>query len=189
MESPYAAVISPTVIALIALNLALGLGLALPLARALGAAAGRPERPRRWVARLLGLYLAEGVALGMGMGIPVLNVLLAGAWGVMLSRWALPGAPSRPALRAALLLALYSSLPAASFLLVPLAVRLAGEGVLSVEAASRFGIPPAFPWPTNTILGFYGACAFGAPALKSLLTTASYRTSARLRARPAAGTL
>jgi hypothetical protein len=168
-------------VVLIALNLVLGFGCAVPLARLLGKM-GRGERSAlRWFALVVGLYFVEGVALIMGMGIPVLNVGLAFIWALVLRRRLAPGLPGRQALKTALWLSLYSSLPAASFLVIPVLVGIGGRPVLSAEVGAAFGIPASFPWPVSTILGFYAACALGALAAKSLLTVGGFSILGRLR--------
>lgn len=168
-------------VVLIALNLVLGLGCAVPLAPLLSRL-GRGERPAlRWFALLVSLYFIEGVALTMGMGIPVLNVGLAFIWALMLRRWLARGLPGRQALKTALWLSLYSSLPAASFLVIPVLVGIGGRPVLSAEAGAAFGIPAILPWPVSTILGFYAACALGAAAAKGLVTVGGFRMLVRLR--------
>lgn len=168
-------------VVLIAVNLVLGFACAAPLARLLRKVGRRERSALRWFALSVGLYFVEGVALIMGMGIPLLNVGLALIWALMLRRWLAPDLARRPALRTALWLSLYSSLPAASFLVIPVLVGIGGRPVLSAEAGAAFGIPAAFPWPVSTILGFYATCALGAAAAKSFLTVGGFRILVRWR--------
>jgi len=173
----------PTVIILIGVNLALGLGCAVPLAARLSQIGGGRARPVRFFAVLVGAYFVESVALALGMGIPVLNVGLAFVWGLVIGRWLRTCRSAADALPTALMLSAYSSLPAVSFLVVPLSVWVGGWAVLSAKAGAAFGIPAAFPWPTNTILGFYATLAIGAVAAKAAITGGVVRLLVR-RGRP-----
>ena len=156
---------------LVGVNLVLGFAGAIPVARALGKLNGNTTKVRRLFAVLIGVYFIEAVALTMGMGIPVLNVCLAFVWGLVFGVWVRGRASPREVLRASTYLSLYSSLPAISFLVIPLLVWAGGGAVFSSEAGRRFGIPDFLPWPVTTIAGFYGACAVGAAVLKGLITT------------------
>ena len=155
---------------LVAVNLAAGAGLAFPLTRLVQGVHGRPVRASRCFAILTGTYLVECVSVAMGMGIPVLSVGLAIVWGVVLGLWLRTHSSTREALKTALLLSLYSCLPAASMILVPALMWASGWHVLSVEDGVRFGIPELLPWPLGTILGFYAALVFGAVAFKVTVT-------------------
>ncbi|GAG04033.1 unnamed protein product [marine sediment metagenome] len=158
--------------ALIGVNLLAGFGCAVPVARLLGRVQGNPNRVLRYFALLIGVYFVESVAMVVGMGIPVFSVGLAFVWGIVFGRWLRrSGAPVRRVLQTALALSLYCCLPAASFLVIPVLVSWAGWAVLSVADGTRFGIPEAFPWPTNTILGFYATGVAAAVVLKTLITT------------------
>ena len=135
----------------------------------------------RCVLVIVGAYFVEGVALAMGMGIPVLSVMLALVWAIVLAQWLLRGVPIRRALRVCVYFSLYSSLPAVSLVVVPVLVWTAGWAILSPEAGAAFGIPSAFPWPVSTIAGFYATCALGALVLKTLITVGCFRALARRR--------
>jgi hypothetical protein len=164
--------IDPAELALIVVNLLAGLGSAIPLAGMLARTSGRTMEVSRCYAILVGVYLVECAAVVMGMGIPVFSIGLALVWGIVLGRWLRRlAAETREAARISLYLSLYSSLPAASFIIVPVAAWLGGHAILSVDAGSRFGIPSFIPWPMNTILGFYAACALGALLFKTVVTT------------------
>jgi len=169
-------------ITLIVLNLLLGLGLAAPLARRLQVHHGRSPTILPCLVMLVGMYFVECVALVMGMGIPVFSIALAGPWGFVAGLWfRRPNGDTRRMLLSCVYLSVYSSLPALSFIIVPLAAWAHGRQILSVAAATGFGIPEAFPWPANTILGFYAACAFGAVLLKTAIsTTAVYWLTRRI---------
>ena len=107
------------------------------------------------------------------MGIPVFSIVLAFAWGVVFSSWLRTRVMNRRVLKSSFFLSLYSSLPAASFIVVPVLVWIGGGHILSAEEGVRFGIPEFLhlPWPLNTILGFYAALVIGAVVLKTLITT------------------
>jgi len=156
---------------LVVLNLAVGTGCAVPIARLIGKVRNKPKKVLRYIVVLVGLYLVESVALIMGMGIPVFSVMLAFVWGIVLGLSLRVRVPAREALRLTFFISLYSSLPAASFIIIPVLVWIGGDPILSREFATSFGIPAFFPWPLDTILGFYSACALGAVALKTVITT------------------
>ncbi|MHC4481109.1 MAG: hypothetical protein ACYS1C_09115 [Planctomycetota bacterium] len=176
---------SALLIALVVLNVGAGLGLAVPLAAVVASASRAPWPRWRWSLALVGAYFVEGIALGLGMTIPIFNVALAFVWGVAV--WVLLARNGEPraVLRASVLFSLYCSLPAVSLLAVPAAVALGGGNVLSIEAGSAFGIPAlSGPLsPLSTILGFYLALAAGAVLLKAVITTGEVSLLMRVRAR------
>ena len=157
---------------LVVVNLLAGFGFAFPMARVLAKVAGRPTKAFRYYTRLVGIYLLESIVLMMGMGIPVLNVGLAFVWGIVFGRWLRTRSSRNEALRTSFWVALYSSLPAVSFILVPVMAWLGGWNILSTQDGPRFGIPEFFNLlpPMNTILGFYVAVATGALVLKAVIT-------------------
>src|SRR3990172_2895928 len=71
---------------LLALNLLLGFGCALPLAGYLRGLFLKPVGNFRLWAALIGIYFSEGVAVGIGMGIPVFSAGLAFVWGAVFAR-------------------------------------------------------------------------------------------------------
>lgn len=168
---------------LILINVVAGLGGAVPIARLLSAVSTEPVRGFRLFAIPLGVYFIESVAVAMGMGIPVFSVALALVWGVVFGRWLRRRASVRDALRAALWLALYSSLPAASFLSVPVMAWIGGRHILSTQEGVAFGIPEFLhlPWPLGTILGFYAALVVGALVLKVVITVGEVSLLIHLR--------
>ncbi len=167
-------------IILLVMNLAAGVGCAIPLARLLASVHRKPSGVFRWFAVLIAVYFIEGVALAMGMGIPVFSVGLALVWGIVFGLWLRRAArPVGESLKAAFWLSLYTSLPALSFLIIPLLMRLAGWSILDAAAGERFGIPGFLPWPTSTILGFYAVVAIGAALLKTSITTGGVRLLVR----------
>jgi hypothetical protein len=156
---------------LFALNLALCFGFLLPVINTFAKILPSPKIRKRFLLTL-GLYLTEIFALAMGMGIPAFNVALAFLWGTLLGRYLKNQTDLANALKISTRLAFYSSLPAMSFLVIPILMLAASTNIISIQTASDMGIPSFFPWPTNTILGFYSACALGALALKILITNA-----------------
>ncbi|UCF79587.1 MAG: hypothetical protein JSW03_04910 [Candidatus Eiseniibacteriota bacterium] len=154
------------------LNLVLGLGCGWPLAKAIARVSPTPTRVFRYFALLVVVYLVECVAFSASMATNVLSVGLAFVWGFLIGWWFRRwGAGERALLRTVLLFSLYSSLPAASFLSIPVLMVLGGHSVLSVEAGFQFGIPAFVPWPVNTILGFCVAVSLVAVTLKVVVTT------------------
>ena len=153
------------------LNLALGFGFAIPLIRILAKLLPPPKIYKRFL-MLMGLYLAETFFLAMGMGIPVFNVALAFLWGLLLGHSLRKRTELTQALKISTHFAFYSSLPAMSFLVIPFIMLFSGANIVSVETASDMGIPSFLPFPTDTILGFYAACGFGALFLKIIITNA-----------------
>lgn len=158
--------------ALVAANLIAGFGFAFPMTRVLAKVAGRPTKAFRYYTRLIGVYLLESIVLMIGMGIPVLNVVLAFVWGVVFGTWLRNRTSKSEALMTSYWFSLYSSLPAISFLLVPVFAGLGGWDILSSSAGDSFGIPQFMylPWPLTTILGFYVAVIVVAVFLKTVIT-------------------
>ena len=163
----------PVEFTLVILNLVAGFGCAIPLARFLRKVNRNPGKFFLYFAILIGLYLVECIALAMGMGIPVFNVGLAFVWGIIFGLWLRNRTPTYKVLKTSFFLSLYSSLPAVSFIIVPLMVWIGGGHILSTDEAIRFGIPDFLhlPWPLNTILGFYTALVISTVVFKAIITT------------------
>ena len=157
---------------LVIVNLAAGFGCAIPLAGLLGKVNSKSTRVFRYFVILIAIYFVESVALVMGMGIPVFSVCLAFVWGIIFGLWLRAHVSVFKVLKTAFYLSLYSSLPAASFILVPVLVMLSGWDILSAEEGASFGIPDFLhlPWPLNTILGFYAVLVIGAVVFKIVIT-------------------
>ena len=158
---------------LVILNLALGFGCAIPLARLLRKVKGKPTRAFRYFTILVGIYFVESVAVVLAMGMPVFSVGLAFVWGIVFGLWLRAHAPIRKVLKTSFFLSLYSSLPAISFILIPVMAWIDGWHILSPEDGARFGIPDFLhlPWPLDTILGFYAVLVICAVVFKSVITT------------------
>lgn len=155
--------------AVVGVNLVAGVGGAILLGRHLKDVSGKPAPVARYVALLLGVYGLECAAIVAGMLVPVFTFGLAIVWGIALGLWLRGRAPGRAALRMSFFLSVYSSLPAASFMVVPLVLGWAGWPILTVEGGARLGIPRFVPWPMNTVLGFYAAMALGVLAGTTLI--------------------
>jgi hypothetical protein len=167
--------LSPVEIALAVANALAGLACSGLVAGVLRDADGKRTGVLPYFAAVVAAYLIECVALAMGMTIPVLNVGLALAWGLLLGLRLRGRASPHAALRTSLFFGLYSSLPAMSLMLVPALASLGGWHIVSAEDGALFGIPSWLPWPAHTILGFYAGLAAGAVVLKSLITVGAVR--------------
>ncbi len=77
-------------------------------------------------------------------------------------------------------LALYTCLPAVSFLSMLLPLGVGGWSLVSTEAGRRFGVPGFVGWPFSTLLGFFLVVSCSAVVLKTTLTL---MTAATLRRR------
>jgi len=157
-------------ITLVVVNLALAFGVGWPLAKRLAAPTARRWPVARWLALLLSIYLAEGVAFSAGMATNVFSIALAVVWGIAFGIWLRGRYERSTVLKHAFLLTLYTCLPAVSFAAVLVMLGLYGWPLLSTEAGFRFGIPDFVPWPFNTLLGFFAAVVGSAVAAKMLIT-------------------
>ena len=157
---------------IVGVNLALAFGCGWPIAVWFSRLHGMHANSLLALLVLLVVYLTEAVAFAAGMATDVLSIALAVVWGVLLGSW-LPKSlvPRRHWRRIVAISALYSSLPAASFLTIPVISALGGWSILGAEVGARFGIPAFLPWPLNTILGFCVAVAGFAVVMKLTLTT------------------
>ena len=160
------------VIAIVIANLLASFGFAFPMSKVFAKVAGKQEIAFRYYVMLIGVYLLESIVLIMGMGIPVLNVVLAFVWGVVFGTWLRKRTSRSEALSTSYWFSFYSSLPAISFILVPVFAGLGCWNILSSSAGDSFGIPQFLylPWPLNTILGFYVAIIIVAVFLKTVIT-------------------
>ncbi|MGB2805189.1 MAG: hypothetical protein WBD64_09890 [Candidatus Zixiibacteriota bacterium] len=175
------------VIVLVVVNLAGEFGLSRPIARLLGRVTGKPESFFRYFAMLIGIYLLESVAFPAGMATQVFSIGLAFVWGMVFGLWLRGRAPSDKVLKASFFVALYTSLPTASFGILLLAAKLlSGSNVLSMEEGVAFGIPYFVPWPMNTILGFCTALVLGTAVLKTAITAGEVSLLVHLGGKPPA---
>ncbi len=159
-------------IVIIAVNAVFALGLGWPLAVLLSRLGPRRRGRARSFAVVLAVYLVEAAAFAASMATNVLSIGLAVVWGLRMGSWVLkPRTPMDESRRITRLFAFYTTLPAMSFLSVPVVGLLGGWAVLSGEAGARFGIPAFLPWPFNTILGFCAIVAAVAVLAKVAITT------------------
>lgn len=154
------------------LNLILGFGCAVPVAKLFTGLKVTPSKTYWMYVLLIGVYFVECVAFSAGMATNVFSVALALLWGLALGFW-LRGSDSlvREVKKAALCFSLYTTLPAVSFLSIPIVMGLGGWSIFTVEGGHRFGIPAFIPWPMNTILGFCATVSLTAVVCKTLITT------------------
>ena len=155
---------------LVAVNLVGGFGCAVPLAGVLRKAYGERTTFLRYFVLLIGVYFVECAAIVMGMGIPVFSMGMAFVWGIIFGLWLRGRGPAREVLKQSFFLSLYTSLPAASFAIVPVLLSFS-RPILSVAEGAKLGIPGFAPWPLNTILGFYVVPAMCAVVFKIVVTT------------------
>ena len=123
-------------------NLILGFSCAFPLARRLSRL-----RHSRWdivgsYLMLIFLYLIESIGFMAGMATNVPGILLAFAWGAILGSWIhRSGGTLKSAIRTAVFVSLFSSLPAVSLLSVPVVMWFSGWAIFSSDSGVRFGVP------------------------------------------------
>jgi hypothetical protein len=158
--------------AIVALNVLLGFGFAWPLAGPFSRLKGGTARPVRAYVTLVIVYALECVAFAASMATDILSIGLAVLWGLFLGiRIRRAGPAFERARRTVVRFALYTALPAVSFLSVPIMAAIAGRSILAAPEGARFGIPGFVPWPLNTILGFCVAVASIGLLLKLTITT------------------
>jgi hypothetical protein len=160
-------------------NLAAGIGLAFPLAGILRQIRGVREKSFRYFLIFIGIYFAECVAFPMGMCTQIFTVALSFVWGCVFGLWLRKHSQAGRIIRLAILVAVYGSLPTASFcVLITVLKAIEGGNILSAAEGTAFGIPDFLPWPFNSILGFCAALLAGTVILKIFVTyiTASYIT-------------
>ena len=171
-------------IILVVVNLSLGFGFSIPLSRLLIAVKPKPQRFLRYFIMFIGIYFLECVAIVAAMLLPVFSIGLAFVWGIIFGLWLREHASAHRVLKTSFYISLYSSFPAASFILVPVIGLFTGWDVLSSEEGIRFGIPDFLYSPLNTILGFYTALSLGLVIIKTAITTGLVSLLIHLKKRP-----
>lgn len=161
----------PAVTTLFIMNLITGLAGAIALAIYLANVTRRSGGILRHFFNLIVLYLIEGVGLAACMGIPVFNIGFAFIWGVVLGLRLRTQTTPHGALKSSFFISIYSSLPAASLIVIPPVAMLTGWNIVSASEAIRMGIPEFIPAPANTILGFFAVLSIGAVVFKMVITT------------------
>ena len=160
---------------LIIVNLMAGLGCAIPIAKILEKIFKKQKSISHYFVSLIGIYFIECIAIILGMGIPVFSIGLAIIWGMVFGYWLRNRATRNEILKISFSLSFYSSLPAVSFILIPVIAVISGRNIINAEQGFQFGIPDFLPYPINTILGFYLAITIGAFVLKTLITATLVR--------------
>lgn len=163
--------------AIVALNVVLGCGAAWLLSWLFERRTAVSSRRLRVAAALLIVYLVEGVAFMASMGTYLLSIGSAVAWAWLLVSWLRRNAsvPPEKYREIAIVFGLYCSLPAVSFLAVPVILARGGWPIASTDAGRRFGIPAFVPWPASTILGFSVGLALLGIMVKVGITTCIVR--------------
>jgi hypothetical protein len=157
---------------IVIVNLILGFAFGWPLARFLAHVRGEPSTTARLFIYLLAVYFIECAAFTASMSTSILSFSLAVLWGIILGRRLKDFRINLTQIKKIIVLfSIYSSLPAASLLTIPIATKLGGWSILSSEAGARFGIPAFLPWPLCTILGFCMLVSVVTVLLKILITT------------------
>ena len=157
-------------IILVLVNLCLGLGFAIFLSKRLNALKPGLRSIFQYFIMFIGMYFIECAAIVAAMLLPIFSIGLAFVWAIIFGSWLRKHAPARKVLKISFFISLYSSFPAASFILIPLFGLVSGWDILNAAEAARFGIPDFLYWPFNTILGFYVSLCTGIFILKTTIT-------------------
>jgi hypothetical protein len=121
---------------------------------------------------LLFVYLIECVAFSAGMATNIFTFGTAFVWGIVLGLWLRKYSLShRKIVKTLLFFSLFTSLPALSFISIPLIMSLGDMSITTVKEGIRFGIPEFVPYPFNTILGFCITVSTTALIFKMAITT------------------
>jgi hypothetical protein len=154
------------------INLSAGAGLAVPLARMLRKIRGTENKSFRYFMIFIGIYFAECVAFPMGMATQVFTIALSIVWAFIFGLWLRKYSQRDRIIKLAILVAVYGSLPTASFcILITILKVIEGGNILSASEGIAFGIPDFLPWPFNSILGFSAALLVGTLILKTFVTS------------------
>ncbi|MFB3896391.1 MAG: hypothetical protein ACE14V_08825 [bacterium] len=153
-------------------NLFLGFGVAIPLSKYLGGLDGISFRQWQIYLILLGVYFIESISFAAGMASNIFSIPLSFLWGIII-RKNLPRftAPPRKLITATTLFSAYTSLPALSMLVCPMVLAISGWAIFSPTTGLKFGIPGFFPWPVNTICGFFFTVGLSALFGKTIIAT------------------
>jgi hypothetical protein len=171
-------------IILVLFNLGLGLSLAAPLVKLLNGVAPKTLSFLRGFILFIAIYFFECVAIVVAMMLPIFSLGLSFTWGLILGLWLRDHVFARKVLKTSFFISVFTSLPAVSFLLVPLMGLFTGLDVLNAEEGFRFGIPDFLYWPFNTILGFYAAFSISLVILKTTITTGVVSVLIHLKQKP-----
>ena len=165
---------------LVVFNLSAGIGFAFPLAKNLQQIKDNRQKSFRNFLGFTGLYFAECVAFAMGMCSQIFTVALSFVWTLVLVFWLKAqlntNSLKTKIIRLAILIAIYGSLPTASFCILITGMKvIQGANILSASEGIAFGIPDFLPWPFNSILGFSAALLAGTLILKIVVSSVTLR--------------
>lgn len=180
------------VFALLAANLAVGFGGAVAVARFFQRRifGSKSSTLFRYFTILVGIYFFECLIFAVGGLTPVTSVALAFIWGIVFGFWFRKRASVDETLRTTFFVSLYSSFPAASFYaFIPIAMLLSGKEILSAAGGANSGIPGFFPWPMNTVLGFFAGLSIATIVFKTVITTGEVSLLMHLAEKPLKRTL
>jgi predicted anti-sigma-YlaC factor YlaD len=181
------------VFALLAANLAVGFGGAVAIARFFQRRifGSKSSILFRYFTILVGIYFFECLIFAAGGLTPVTSVALAFIWGIVFGFWFRACASADEALRTSFFVSVYSSFPAASFYgFIPVAKLLSGKEILTAAGGASSGIPAGFfPWPMNTVLGFFGGLSIATIVFKTVITTGQVSLLMHLAEKPLKKTL
>jgi pectate lyase len=170
---------------------ALSVILAIPLVLYLCKVVGRTKRFFRYFALLIGICLVEYFALIAGLffsseaaSLIIFVLVPACVWGVIFGLWLRGRSATHDVLKVSVFVSLYASLTIIS--LSVFIILLEGEGMMSPEAVAG-SLFEGFPWPLNTILGFFTIVTLGTVIAKTALTTGEVALLIRLKDRSASG--
>ncbi|MHC4665427.1 MAG: zf-HC2 domain-containing protein [Planctomycetota bacterium] len=181
------------VFALLAANLAVGFGGAVAVARFFQRRifGSKSSTLSRYFTILVGIYIFECLIFAAGGLTPVTSVAMAFIWGIVFGFWFRTRTSVDEALRTSFFVSLYSSFPVASFYgFIPVAKLLSGKEILTAAGGAGSGIPVGFfPWPMNTVLGFFGSLSIATIVFKTVITTGQVSLLMHLAERPLKKTL
>ena len=171
---------------LVVFNLATGFSVAIILARYIRKLDRKSSKIFSIYTLLIGVYFIECIAMSAGMGMPLFSWGLAFLWGIVFWIWLRDHVSEPEVLKTSFFLSLYSSMPAASLILIPVTAWAGGWQILSAQDGACFGIPESLhlPWPLNTLLGFYATLVIGTVVFKTVITTGGIGLLIRLGKRP-----
>lgn len=168
----FIAIMDTAGIIILSLNLILGFSVAFFLSGYFAHINGLSAKRWQIYLVLLGVYLVESFAFSAGMATNFFSIILSIFWGLMIrSRVSKLSAIPPETIKATLFFSIYTSLPALSFISLPLIMVFPGWSVFSATSGMKFGIPGFLPWPMNTIFGFCFIVGFSALFLKTGITT------------------
>ncbi len=157
---------------------------AIPLAISFAKIQNNSKRKFRNFVLLQIVSFIECVAFVFGMATQIFTILLGVVWGLFLGRRLRKRTDWRKAYRISLAFSLFSCLPTAVLsITVPIVRMFLGGNIIDTQQGLAFGIPSFFPWPLNTILGFYFFLLIGTLILKTAITISAVYQSFKCKKR------